>query len=553
MKTRLFLTISFLCAFTLTSLAQEKMKILLKNGSAIDYFVEDIEEVSFETDAEEDEPSSGPLQLKMNATSFKHKGLCEPIIETITAEQMNHIYSVLNVSKKEFTEEYKFVESAIYNGEQVFSSTLGTDNYVTYNPNVSLDDITTTGLTWYISADYKRKNPGLCPKATAVFVKKLNGLAQKIVVIHLISSVPFPAYEPSSQEDYQLATKISSYWTEDPSWGKEDEIAQINAFVPGVNETDENKAVFVKDLQDLFATKITDGIANNISKDYKKGNNNVIENNVHLRFKSAECDSYQINVSNKGTELVCNGETIASLDGTRFKLNKASNIAKEILNTNKLYITYTFYATYITECMDEEEVPNNGYPEFTTRLICPVTASKPQEGNFEDGLDFGTYDFKSFHTTILPASNVIKITDWRGIEIKKEDYLYSYYGIKKVTCDNDRITTDINSPGTNSRTLLKDLKNSKGEQTLQAGIVNANAWADPNLQGGFLYAFGPDHLNIPQEDTYDEYFYYKNNGAVVTQSFNLFFPISIEYTWGTLNMTVKATVMPTYHINVHVE
>ncbi len=94
MKTRLFLTISFLCAFTLTSLAQEKMKILLKNGSAIDYFVEDIEEVSFETDAEEDEPSSGPLQLKMNATSFKHKGFCEPIIETITAEQMNHIIYV---------------------------------------------------------------------------------------------------------------------------------------------------------------------------------------------------------------------------------------------------------------------------------------------------------------------------------------------------------------------------------------------------------------------------------------------------------------------------
>ncbi len=552
MKKSIFLIIVALSTLATTATAQEKMKILMKDGSTIDYFVEDIEEVSFVTD--EDEPLSGRLQVKMNAKSFEKKGFCEPIIETITAEQMNHVYSVLNVSKKEFAKDFKFVESAVYNGEQVFSSTLDADNFITYNQNEALDNITTTGLTWYISAAYKRKHPGISPTATAVFVKKLGGSAQHIVVINLSSSAPFPTYDPSSKDCYQLASKISSYWTEDNSWKEGEEIAQINTFVPNIGETNENKAVFVKDLQDLFATKITDGIANNISKDYKKGNNNVIENNVYLRFKSAECDSYQINVSNKGSELVCNGETIAFLDGTLFKLNKASNIAKEILNTNKLYITYTFYATYITECMDEEEeVPNNGYPEFTTRLICPVTASKPQEGNFEDGLDFGTYDFKSFHTTILPASNVIKITDWRGIEIKKGDYLYSYYGIKKVTCDNDRITTDINSPGTNSRTLLKDLKNSKGEQTLQAGIVNANAWADPNLQGGFLYAFGPDHLNIPQEYTYDEYFYYKNNGAVVTQSFNLFFPISIEYTWGTLNMTVKATVMPTYHINVHVE
>ena len=492
------------------------------------------------------------FDITVNATSFAKKGFCESARDMITAEQMNSVYSKLNVSKQEFVENYTHVSSVVYNPEtgsnKTYTTTATADNVVTYDPNAAVAGITTTGLSWTVSAKERRDKAGKADNAVAVFVKtSTHGTDhEQIVVLNLTSSVNYPTYNATAKDAYKLPTKIASYWKADEKFNNE-EVAQLNAFVPSIGETDETKCIFDKDLQELFSTKILDGIKNNISADYKAGSNSVTANAVSMRIKSATCTGYTFTVANNGTELKCNGEVVLTYDPTTniAVLKKNSEVAKKILNTNEFYVTYTFYADYTTTCTGTNEVPNNGYPSFTTRYVRPLNASKPETGNFEDGLDFGTYDAVSFHTTILPAVNVIGISDWRGKEVKEGEYLFSYYGVKKVTCDNSQVSTDL----TGTKKLLKNVTNTAGKQILEAGIINAAAWANPDLNSGLTYTF--NNLGKTEAETYDQYFFYKNNGAIVEKEFNLYFPITIEYTWGVMQAeTLKVTVKPTQHINV---
>lgn len=542
MKFRL-LVFSYILLFACYAFTQTKMRVVLRSGQTVEYGIDEIEEVHFST---EDESSKGygAFKIAASSSSLSRKGFCESASIMVTAEQMNSVYSALNVSKDEFVRDYEFVSSVVYHGEEgdkTYKSTQSMDNFVSYDANASVGGISTTGLTWIMSAKYRREHQGECPSATAVFVKNLGSASQHIVVLNIGSNEALPIY--SSSDKYQLSNQIESYWKEDAACNNE-RVAQVNIFVPSIGEEDENKAVYAKDLQELFSEPLCDGVKLNISSDYKAGKNNIISNDVELRMKSASCPGYNIMVSNNGKEIVCEGQTVAVLTGNTVSLNKDSEIAKAMLNTNELYLTFSFKATYTTSCTGTCEIPNTGYPSFIIRFVSPVKAMKPSAGHFEDGLDFGTTDFNSYHTTIMRASDMVKITDWRGYDVVEGSYLWSYYGIKRVTCDNSKIATDVSG----QRVLLKDLINTVGKQIIKAGIVDAVAWNDSDLRPGLSYTFG--QLGISESDTYDKYFYYKNNGAVLNSEFHLYFPITIEYTWGTMTKEIQATVKPTQHINV---
>ena len=82
---------------------------------------------------------------------------------------------------------------------------------------------------------------------------------------------------------------------------------------------------------------------------------------------------------------------------------------------------------------------------------------------------------------------------------------------------------------------------------------------DAELQAGFDFFFDKYNTDaayngVPAltEDTfYGYYVYYKNNGATVESDFNLYFPVTVEYTWGNLEtLTVQVPVKTTFHSNV---
>lgn len=485
--------------------------------------------------------SRSPFKILADVSStIATKGFCTSSTVMVTAEQMNSVYSTLNVSKEEFVKNYKFAESVVcrgVDGDQTICSSTGTDNFVLYAENDGVSQVTTTGLTWILSDKYRRENAGKYPSAQAVFVKGMGSSHQEIVVLKLESEVPMPVYEPS--KDYALPKKIKSYWSVDQDCGKD--VAQINVYVPSIGEKNEDKAVIIKDLQDLFSEDICQSVKNSISYDYKVGNNDVVKNSVSLLIKSAQCDDYAFAVSLDGRKLLCNDEVVATLSNNTLVIDKSSTVAKELLNTNRLYVTFTYFATYTTSCMDEQEIPHaTDYPEFTIRCVRPLNANKPEEGFFVDGLDFGIYDFDTYMTTLLPVSEMVKITDWRGQEVIKGDYLWDYYGVKRITCDNSQVLTDI----TGEVAPLSAFVNSSNKQVLKAGIVDSDSWTDSELKGGLAYAAAK--MGLTEAETYDQFFYYKNNGATVFSRFYLYFPIIVEYTWGTISDSVlKVAVLPT--------
>ncbi len=202
----------------------------------------------------------------------------------------------------------------------------------------------------------------------------------------------------------------------------------------------------------------------------------------------------------------------------KIEMNKVvyqdNDVAKDLLNYadhSELGAHQTLTAKVqivATGCKDHVLPLDND--KFDVRFLRPLTIGDKKNDGLVDGKDAGDE---------IDLAKVLTFKDWREIEFSPAGYDYfKYYGVKTVTADVDKITTDLNN-GTLGKTLLTEVQ--------------------PKIKITFAPekgAINNEHMGILN---------YKNNGVVLGSQYNIRVPVIVEYTWGTIKKEVDIVVNPT--------
>lgn len=353
----------------------------------------------------------------------------------------------------------------------------------------------TYGLTWTVTSRKLWDNAGGTVTAEAVY-KANNG---DKIVIKLTSKV-------AEKEVITIPSnkKIPNYWEENLS------IVKLNVYIPAVGETNSALCIFTNNLNAPFYTDA------NGKLDIIPSSSMYYGSNIDFVFDNTPVVSptgYSFSVTNNGTRLMSGLELIAEIDNSLaaapwnvIKLNENSEIAKKLLNTANFVVNLKLKAD---KCGFEIPFANNGV--FKAKFLRPVHVNTSAPGNFIDGVDFGATG------SVLKPASVISYYDWRG---KWETNYPQYYGVVGAAIDANR---DIMCTLGENKTWIKL------PTTLEVGQFTA-----ANVISGY---------NVGD-------YYYKNNGVVLSEQFDIKLPIKVEYKWGTVNteVTVKVeqtTVVPT--------
>lgn len=131
------------------------------------------------------------------------------------------------------------------------------------------------------------------------------------------------------------------------------------------------------------------------------------------------------------------------------------------------------------------------------------------------------------------------LEDWRNLAKSTKEYsfknnpeYYDYYGVKSISIDKDKITTEgltINGK------VHKNLPS-----TVEVKVYNN---VDELKADGVV-----DTTKYPKDATFGV-LGYKNNGSTLGTDFTLVIPVTVEYKWGTIvNTTVKVPVKGTSNL-----
>lgn len=455
--------------------------------------------------------------------AFQAIDFCNDQTASITAEEMNSVYSSLGISKEEFGAQYQ-----PYTGSPVTVDVNGTQTTFQNKGNVTVvtnaGQFTTYGLIWTLTAQEIWDSAGQTPFAQVVFKHKDY---PKYVQITLTGGLKLPGHQTVA---FPTPGKLVEYWEAD-SKGVADGRALINVRVPNVGDTNSADCQFTHNLNSFF--KPGDDPISAVQRAINNSNyrissaSGVTANSVNLVFKSGMVSGSTTGFNAAGDKLYYNGTLVATLNGTTIDLDHNPTTEK-LLNTNEFVVVIGYKATF-TSCLGELDIPANGFTEFEARFIRPINVKAESPASFEDGKDFGLMNY-----TILKAADVINIVDWRNTAVTRGSSYWSYYGIQTVTVDNDNVTVTFPSTGATYKVVDTQIK---------AGIYNAATAADPDLASGFASnGFGPSD--------YDQYVFYKNNGGALNEDIMLHFPILIRYYWGTIStQTVNVPVKKTGRIN----
>jgi hypothetical protein len=289
---------------------------------------------------------------------------------------------------------------------------------------------------------------------------------------------------------------ITNYWYGDKTYIKQ------NIAVPAVGETDNTKAIFKKDLREVFENDAFSQLVNGWWFEFLP--------------TQPSLGGTVLTVDATGTKLLFDAgklteEVVATLSGTNnatLELNIASNKGKELLNKDKEFLkaAVTLKADYCTGG-PAVTVDVNGKSSFTVNFIRPINPVANPAEYFVDALNFGD------PYTYLEVGKFVNLHDWRLPDAVSAFNTHSnytaYYGITNIQVIKADIRTDLNQTGGN--TVL--LSNYPQLEVDDPATVNGNSPAY-----GFLT--------------------YKNNGATLGVEFNLYVPVTITYSWGAITSEV---------------
>ena len=472
-------------------------------------------------------PAKDPIPLTVDEFKFVcgQDGNSETTVEQINVQ----LYNKLGMSKNEFHKAYPYFTDCAH-----VKADVGT---VKAKPEADAEGGMTYLYTWTIKNEDLWKHAGEEVSNEIVFKNAATNATDSVVVVlkSKIKGVK-KTYNVWKTKGEVPAGENAHYYAE--YWNATKEYAKLNVQTPNENETDASKCLFVSDLNAPFYNKdgqlYLDESITNLQYFFCTGTDGVAAikdiNGTKVTF-TVSADGLELHASAKVGDVTYTNELIATINNTEatgvydvkrknsIVLNKESELAKYLLNTNKLYTFIGAKANVCGEPTKEVSITFDGKDHFQANFIRPINITTNANDNFIDGVDFGEKG------SFITIEDLISPSDWR-IDAKTgknrlfKDHMtyWDFYGPFTVEALIDEAKCDLN-----------------GElQDVPATIVLAQS--DATSMGGANSKYG--------------FITYRNNGAGVQNAFNLYIPVKVKYGWGEIvTDPIKVNVATTIQAN----
>ena len=472
-------------------------------------------------------PAKDPIPLTVDEFKFVcgQDGMSETTVEQINVQ----LYNKLGMSKNEFHKAYPYFTDCAH-----VKADVGT---VKAKPEADAEGGMTYLYTWTIKNEDLWKHAGEEVSNEIVFKNAATNATDSVVVVlkSKIKGVK-KTYNVWKTKGEVPAGENAHYYAE--YWNATKEYAKLNVQTPNENETDASKCLFVSDLNAPFYNKdgqlYLDESITNLQYFFCTGTDGVAAikdiNGTKVTF-TVSADGLELHASAKVGDVTYTDEKIATINNAEatgvydvkrknsIVLNKESELAKYLLNTNKLYTFIGAKANVCGEPTKEVSITFDGKDHFQANFIRPINITTNANDNFIDGVDFGEKG------SFITIEDLISPSDWR-IDAKTgknrlfKDHMtyWDFYGPFTVEALINEAKCDLN-----------------GElQDVPATIVLAQS--DATSMGGANSKYG--------------FITYRNNGAGVQNAFNLYIPVKVKYGWGEIvTDPIKVNVATTIQAN----
>ena len=422
-------------------------------------------------------------------------GPCADVVSVLTVQQMNEkIYTAANLSKEEF---HAIYPSALFttSGDPTVSEI--------YNPDGQQTD--SYLLNWTLTATQiwaKLATANPANFAAQAIYKPTIPSQYPDIVINFKRSFTRPA-----TTNIPASKLIANYWYGDYTYVKH------NIVVPDVNQTDGTNALFTNNINQAFEqtadNKLNVGLANYEYFFWSEKIGNVLNANMTL------ADGTVLTVSSDGKQLLFNTDVVATINpwvantGDVLVLNQSSPKAKELLNkgTELMKARIGIRTLYCPNMEIKAPVTINGKNYFDVVFVRPINPQPAADQHFVDALNYGD------PYTYLEIAKLTNLNDWRFPDavasFATHANYWSYYGVTNITADVANIKTDLN----------------------QAAGVKVPVTNYPDLE--VAYALTVPEVTPPTTNFFG-YLTYDNTGNTLGKLFNLYVPVTITYSWGTI-------------------
>ena len=472
-------------------------------------------------------PAKDPIPLTVDEFKFvcKKNGVSETTVEQINVQ----LYNKLGMSKNEFHKAYPFFTDCTH-----VKADVGT---VKAKEETDAEGGMTYLYTWTIENEDLWKHAGEEVSNEIVFKNAATNATDSVVVVlkSKIKGVK-KTYNVWKTKGEVPVGENAHYYAE--YWNATKEYAKLNVQTPNESETAATKCLFVSDLNAPFYNKdgqlYLDESITNLQYFFCTGTDGVAAikdiNGTKVTF-TVSANGLELHASAKvggetyTNELIAtinNAETTGVYDVKRknsIELNKKSDLAKYLLNTDKLYTFIGAKANVCGEPTKEVSITFDGKDHFQANFIRPINITTNANDNFIDGVDFGEKgSFITIEDLISPSDWRIDAKTGKNRLFKDHKTYWDFYGPFTVEALIEEAKCDLN-----------------GElQDVPATIVLAQS--DDTSMGGANSKYG--------------FITYRNNGAGVQNAFNLYIPVKVKYGWGEIvTDPIKVNVATTIQAN----
>lgn len=421
---------------------------------------------------------------------------CEDFEKSLTYIDMNDVYDQAGLSKEEFHTAYTLKLSGS-------NAALAEGSTGIVTPVPSTGGTQTDVVTWTVTpAEALAIGDGKQMFATITYESTDGTRADINIKLTATVDIPEGAVDNSG--------KITEAWFENYAYVKAD-----------VNEPVSTKAnSFTIDLFNVFEGKkvAISGVDEANFPDFEAAD---LKTAFIFAAEQDEVkigdDTYTFQVSSNGRTLQAqlNGagawQTVATINTNGvITYNRASNatyaktlLNKSAYNEDPLSIGIEIVAT--NGCDETLPLTNN---TFDVKFLRPINAYDKEVAELTDA---------TTGTATIDMSELMGLTDWRGEEFEVSPVnFYNYYGISGIAIDKANIMTTLNA----SEAEPKKLSEVAPDMNISYSYDSSDL---PNL-GDVVYA---------------------NNDHTFHTPFKLYIPVTVTYTFGTVQTTVTLTINPT--------
>lgn len=445
---------------------------------------------------------------------------------------------LIGLSKEQFHKLYTFsntpVEGYVNEGHWTVEEILTTeDNKANHGAEFTLNDAPLKAGTYYAYAVYTKTTDA------SVIVSVNNGgmYPEHVVIKHAVKVDPVN-FTATAKE------RVANAWDADK------EVASIYCQTPGTNNTTR----IVGDLNELFAggkvqfdyssefdaKKYPSFVATNMDYKFEFSAKNVKA--TRGLVTGVDGTQYQLALNADNTKLYAVGKDLTGADITAACV--AANLVATLSGENNNDVEYanttvaknllnkyprgkdSFYAmmdiVYANSCDQEVDVIKGN---FNLAFIRPVNVSAKSDKFFTDGLN------ENDPANVLNLGELVNFTDWRYDSPLNSfaahlDY-YKYYNVIGINCDDiKKVRTNWTGEG-----KKETLEEAFGAE-LAAKIIKVNP---KTVSYGATVSALPDFGTVT----------YIKSSRTEIKSYELYIPLTITYTWGTIEETITVQVKAT--------